>query len=318
MRPERVDLHAVAEAQQPRVLHAIALAAELLPEDSHRAQLRVLLDEAKARVHEEGDAAEDGAHALLVGAAGQRFQALAHGVEDRDRVAHRVGDLLHRCRARLLEVVGADVDRVPLRDVRDGVGDRVRREAHRRGGRKGVGAAREELLDDVVLGRALELLLADALLLGGDDVEREQPRRGGVDRHRRVHLAERDAVHQRRHVAAVGDRDAHLAHLAARELVVGVVAGLRGQVERDREPRLPLLEIAPIELVGRLRRRMAGVGAHHPRAIALGQARRAVAAHVPILRAALRLTRPPRSSRITHKAAAGSGEAGLILVGGRP
>ena len=42
---------------------------------------------------------------------------------------------------------------------------------------------------------------ADALLLGGDDVERQQPRGGGVDRHRRVHLAERDAVHQRGHVA---------------------------------------------------------------------------------------------------------------------
>ena len=43
----------------------------------------------------------------------------------------------------------------------------------------------------------------DALLLGRDDVERQQPRRRRVDRHRRVHLVERDAVQQRRHVAAV-------------------------------------------------------------------------------------------------------------------
>ena len=45
-----------------------------------------------------------------------------------------------------------------------------------------------------------------ALLLGVGDVQRQQPRRRGVDRHRRVHLAGRDAVEQRAHVAEVGDR----------------------------------------------------------------------------------------------------------------
>ena len=39
-----------------------------------------------------------------------------------------------------------------------------------------------------------------------DDVERQQPRGGRVDRHRRVHPVERDAVEQRAHVALVGDR----------------------------------------------------------------------------------------------------------------
>ena len=81
---------------------------------------------------------------------------------------------------------------------------------------------------------------SSAVLLGGDDVERQQPRRGRVDRHRRVHLVQRDAVEQRVHVALVGDRDADLADLAARELVVGVVAGLGGQVEGDRQARLAL------------------------------------------------------------------------------
>ncbi len=41
----------------------------------------------------------------------------------------------------------------------------------------------------------------DALLVGERDVERQQPRRRRVDGHRRVHLAERDAVEQRAHVA---------------------------------------------------------------------------------------------------------------------
>ena len=83
----------------------------------------------------------------------------------------------------------------------------------------------------------------DAVLLRHRHVEGEQPGRGGVDRHRRVHLVERDAVEQRVHVALVGDRDADLADLAARQLVIGVVAGLGGQVEGDREPGLALGEV---------------------------------------------------------------------------
>ena len=94
----------------------------------------------------------------------------------------------------------------------------------------------------------------DAVLLGHGHVEREQPRGGGVDRHRRVHLVERDAVEQRVHVALVGDRDADLADLAARQLVVGVVAGLGGQVEGDREAGLALREVLAVERV-RLRAR---------------------------------------------------------------
>ena len=95
----------------------------------------------------------------------------------------------------------------------------------------------------------------DAVLLGDRDVEAEQPGGGGVDRHRGVHLVERDAVEQRVHVALVGDRDADLADLAAGEGVVGVIAGLRRQVEGDREAGLALGEVAPVELV-----RAPGVG----------------------------------------------------------
>ena len=111
----------------------------------------------------------------------------------------------------------------------------------------------------------------DALLVGDRDVEAEQPGRGRVDRHRRVHLVERDPVEQRLHVAAMGDRDADLADLAAGEHGVGVVAGLGRQVERDREAGLALGEVAPVELVRAPGVGMAGVGPHHPGTVALGQ-----------------------------------------------
>ena len=192
-------------------------------------------------------------------------------VEHGDPGRERVGDLLHRRRPRLLQVVAADVGRVPARHLVDGEGDHVGDQPHRGLRREGVGAAREVLLDDVVLGRALQLGAVDPVLLGDGDVEAEQPGGGGVDRHRGVHLVERDPVEQLVHVALVGDRDADLADLAAGEDVVGVIAGLGRQVEGDREAGLALGQVAPVELVGAAGVGVAGVGAHHPGAVALGQ-----------------------------------------------
>ena len=271
--PERIDLDAVAEAQELGVADAVAPAADLLPEDRHRPELGVLLDEADAGVDEERDPAEHRGHEV-----GVPVEAGAHAVEHGDRVAHRVGDLLDRRGPGLLEVVGADVDRVPGGDVLDRVGDRVGDQAHRRLGGEGVGAPGEELLDDVVLGRPRQPGRVDPLVLGGDDVEGQQPGGGRVDRHRGVHLAERDPVEEDGHVAAVGDRDPDLPDLAPGELVVAVVAGLGRQVEGDRQAGLALGQVLQIEGVRRAGRRVARVGADQPRSVRLREPM-GVAAH---------------------------------------
>ena len=269
VRPERVDLHPVAEPAVLGVLDAVALLRQLVPELGEGAHLAHLLDEADARVDEEGDAGDHLAEALL-----RHLAGVAHRVEDGDRGADRVGDLLHRRRPGLLQVVAADVDRVPLRHRRHGVGDHVGDQPHRGPGREDVGPARQVLLDDVVLRRPRELGHVVPVLLRDRLVERQQPHGRGVDRHRRVHLVERDAVEERPHVADVGHRHADLADLTDGELVVGVVAGLGGQVEGDRQPGLPLRQVAAVEGVGLGRRRVAGVGAHDPGTVTLQRLRR--------------------------------------------
>ena len=144
----------------------------------------------------------------------------------------------------------------------------------RRPRREDVRPARQVLLDDVVLGRALELGDVRALLLGDHLVERQQPHGGGVDRHRGVHLLQGDVLEQPPHVAEVRDRHADPADLAAGEDVVGVVAGLGRQVERDRQAGLALGEVAPVQLVGRLGRGVPGVRPHEPRPVLLPLPRR--------------------------------------------
>ena len=78
---------------------------------------------------------------------------------------------------------------------------------------------------------------------------------------------QRDAVEERPHVAEVADRHAHLADLAAGQLVVGVVAGLGRQVEGDGQAGLALGQVAPVERVGLGCRGVPRVGAHHPRLV---------------------------------------------------
>ena len=56
---QRIDLHAIAEAAKLFVLHAVALARDLLPKLGEGAHFAKFGDEAHAGVDEEGDAADD-------------------------------------------------------------------------------------------------------------------------------------------------------------------------------------------------------------------------------------------------------------------
>jgi len=76
-----------------------------------------------------------------------------------------------------------------------------------------------------------------------------------------------DLVEQLAHVAQMADRHADLAHLAARQDVVGIIAGLGRQVEGHRQARLSLGQVGAIQGVGLLGRRVAGIGAEDPRRI---------------------------------------------------
>ena len=196
---EGVDLHAVAEAAELGVLDAVALAADAVPHRGEGPHLAGLLHEADAGVDEEADAADHGGQLGRVDLA-----RVAHAVEHADGGGQRVGDLLRGRGACLLQVVAADVDRVPLGRVAHRVGDGVDGEAEARAGREDVGPAAQVLLDDVVLRRPRQQRRVDAQVLRVGDVEAEEPCRRGVDRHGGVHLGDRDLSSSSSHVAEVG------------------------------------------------------------------------------------------------------------------
>jgi hypothetical protein len=133
---EAVDLDAVAEAAELGVVNAEAGLADLVPEPRHRPHLAHLGDEADAGIDEEADAADDGRELVR-----RHLAARAHALEHGDGVGQRVGDLLHRRRARLLQVIAADIDRVPLGQFLVGESDNVGGQAEAGLGREDVCAA---------------------------------------------------------------------------------------------------------------------------------------------------------------------------------
>ncbi len=187
-------------------------------------------------------------------------------VHIRNRVGDREGHFLHGRRPGFADVVAADRNGVPVRQFtftpREDVGD----DPHRVPRRVDVGAARDVFLQDVVLDGAAQLGQRDTLPACDRHIQREQNNGGGVDRHRRRHLAQRDAVKQRRHVVDGVNRHTNTAHFPCGHRMVGVVAHLRGKIEGDAQAADTLREQVAVACIGLCRRPEAGVLAHRPQA----------------------------------------------------
>ena len=166
------------------VLGAVALGHQPVPDPARGPELGDLLEEVAVAVEEERQARRE---VVDPQAAREGRLDVGHPVGDRE------GQLLDRGRAGLADVVAADRDRVPARQLARPELDRVGHQAHRRLRREEVFLLGHELLEDVVLGRPFQPGARHAGLLGGHDVHR--PDRGGrrVDRHRRGDALERQA-----------------------------------------------------------------------------------------------------------------------------
>ena len=188
----------------------------------------------------------------------------AYLIKHRDRGCQRKSQLLLGGRAGLLQVVRADIDRVPLGQVPVAIFSDITDQFQAWRGRKDIGAARKILLDDIVLHRAPERGNIRPLLLGYRDIKRELPGGGGVDGHRGVHPRQRNILKQAPHIAQVANRHANLANLAVRQNVIAVIAGLGGQIKSHAQPGLAFCQIVTVKRVGGPGSGMARIGAKQP------------------------------------------------------
>ena len=239
-----------------RVVLRIELLHQLRPQHARGAQLRHLHEIIHADAEEERQPRRE----AIDGEVGAEA-----GADIFDAVGERVGEFEVGGRAGLLHVIAGDRDRIEFRHMRRGVGENIGDDAQRRLRRIDVGVAHHEFFEDVVLDGAGEFFRRHALLLGGDDVERQHRQHRAVHGHRHRHLVERNAGEQRAHVVDRVDRDAGHADVAGDARMIAVVAAMGGEIEGDREALLSGGEIAPVEGVGILRRGEAGILPDGPR-----------------------------------------------------
>ncbi len=239
---KRVHLHTIAKQLVLGIRHAVTLGQNFVPQLDKRAHLRDLGHEAKAGIDEKRDAPSHRAEFI-----GSHFTRLLHSVEHSRRGRQRKCQFLHRRRACFLQMIRAHVGWVPLLNLTVREHDRILDQLERRLGREHIRSPRQVFLDDVVLNGAGQFPTRLTGLIGKRHVKRQQPRRRGIDRHRRVHLGKWYALQERAHIAQMADRHPDLADLAARQFMVAVVTRLCRQVESDRQPCLPLGKVLAVE-----------------------------------------------------------------------
>ena len=249
---------AVGTQRKGLVVRRRELPDQLGPQEARSAHLGHLGEEVHADGPEERQAGGEGVD-------GQ--PGVEAGPDVLDPVGEGIAQLEVGRGSGLLHVVPGDRDGVEPGHLRGRVGEDVRDDPHRRGGRVDVGVADHELLEHVVLDRARELGRGDALLLGGQDVEGHDGEDGPVHGHRHRHLVEGDTVEELAHVVDGVDGHARHAHVARHPRVVAVVAPVGSQIEGHRQSLLAGCQVAPVEGVGLLRRGEPGVLADGPRLV---------------------------------------------------
>ncbi len=182
------------------------------------AKLRDFFQKIAVRVEEERNAGRELIHIKT---------SVDGGLHIRDAIAQGESNFLHRGRSRLTHVVAGDGNRVPLGNVFVGPCEQVGDDSHGLLRRVDVSSARDEFFEDVVLHRAGKFADVRALAASDSDIEREQDRRRGIDRHRGRNLRQFDAIEQALHVFDGVDGDADFADFSDGEGVVGIEADLR-------------------------------------------------------------------------------------------
>ena len=155
-------------------LRTESFAHQSRPDPPRGAELCRLFKDVGPGGEEEGEARPDRVH--LHAARNRR-------VYIRDRIGEGEGELLRCGRPRLAHVITRDADRVPLRQLGAAPFKDIGDQAHGRLWREDIRAACDVLLQHIVLCCPSERATWHPLSLSNGNVEGEQDRRGGVDRH---------------------------------------------------------------------------------------------------------------------------------------
>ena len=128
-------------------------------------------------------------------------------------------------------MVAGNANHVPVGHFVSAILKNVRNQAHARIWREDIRPTRDVFFENVILDCAPQLLWLNALLLCYSNIHCQQYSRWGIDRHTSGNFIQRNSAKKCLHILKGGNRNAHLAHFAQRNRVIGIVTNLRGQVK---------------------------------------------------------------------------------------
>src|SRR5215472_15650086 len=229
-----------SQQQRTRILGVEPVAHDPCPQTPRRAELRDLFEQIAVGIEKERKLRRE-------------LVDWQPRIECRLDVGHSVGegesDFLNGAGAGFANVIAGNRNGIPFGQVVAAPRKDVRYDAHGVLHRVNVRAARDVLLEDIVLDGAGKLPKARALPLCDGHVEAKEDRGRRIDGHRGRNFFKRNAVEKYLHVLERVDRHSDLAHLAERQRMIRVHADLRGQIEGDRKAHLALVEQVAVALV---------------------------------------------------------------------
>src|SRR6266516_7428445 len=110
-------------------------------------------------------------------------------------------------------MIATDTDWIPSRKICCAVAEHIGDNAHRMPWWIDIRAARNVLLQDIVLYSAGELAHISSLLFRYGNIQREQDTGCGIYRHRGADTFQGQTIKQCLHIFQAGDRDTHFANL---------------------------------------------------------------------------------------------------------
>jgi len=168
-----------------------AFSHDLCPHPSGGSKLSDLFEEVDMGVEEEGESWGE-----LID-----IEASLHGgFHIGDPIGQGEGQFLDGRGSSLPDVVAADADRVPARDLSGAVFDRIDDDSKRRSGREHEGLLGDKLFEHVVLDSPSDLLLAYPLFFGHYDVHSEKDGGWRVDGHGGGDSVQRDSFEEDLHI----------------------------------------------------------------------------------------------------------------------
>ena len=179
-------------------------------------------------------------------------------------IGQGVGQFQIGGRASFLHVVATDGNGVELGHVLCRILKHICDDAHRLLGRINVSIAHHELLEDVVLDGATQLLRRHTLFFSRHDVKGHDGDDRAIHGHRNRHVGQGDLIEKDFHVLYAVDGYSGFAYVALYPFVIGVVAPVGSQVKSNRQSFLALSQVAAVKSVAFFRSRESSILPNRP------------------------------------------------------